>query len=56
MSWVTKFLADENGGTAIDYAMVLGLISLASIVTWTAMGDTLTNNFGVISNELDDAG
>ena len=55
MGWVTKFLTDENGGTAIEYAMVLGLISLASIATWTAMGDTLTNHFGVLSNELDEA-
>lgn len=55
MFQIQKFFADENGGTAIEYAMVLGVISIASIVAWGAMGGTLEGTYSGLSTSVDDA-
>jgi len=40
-TFVLRFLEDESGVTAIEYALVGGLISVACIGAVTAVGNTL---------------
>ena len=46
-----NFIADEDGATAIEYAMVATLISLAVIAGATSIGTTLSSTFnGIVGN------
>jgi pilus assembly protein Flp/PilA len=36
-------LRDESGATAIEYALIGGLVSIAIVVAATQMGSTLSN-------------
>ena len=38
---LSDFLADRFGGTAIEYALIIGLISTAVVLAMTSMGSTL---------------
>jgi pilus assembly protein Flp/PilA len=51
---ITKFVKDESGATAIEYAIIAGLVSIAAIATitlaapqlqaiWVAIVAALTN-------------
>ena len=42
---------DERGATAIEYALIASLISIAAIAGFTAVGDELINLFGYVSDE-----
>jgi pilus assembly protein Flp/PilA len=41
-----QFLRDENGATAIEYGLLVGLIAVALLAAFAALGDSLTNLFG----------
>jgi Flp pilus assembly pilin Flp len=46
-------LADESGSTAIEYALIAGLISVAAIAGMRAIGVQISQNFfGPISTAL----
>lgn len=47
-----KFLRDEEGVTAIEYALIAALIAVAIIVTVSAVGTQLNNTFQKIANCL----
>ncbi|MCW5771880.1 MAG: Flp family type IVb pilin [Rhodospirillaceae bacterium] len=34
-------MSDERGTTAVEYALLIGLIALVSVTAWTAIGDAL---------------
>ena len=36
---------DERGATAIEYALIAGLISIAAITAMSTMGNTLNDTF-----------
>lgn len=38
-----SFIADETGATAIEYGLLAGLIAVAVIVSFVALGDNLFN-------------
>ena len=50
-----QFCGDESGATAIEYGLIAALISVAIIAAVTSVGDSLTNIFDTVSNELDGA-
>ncbi len=50
-----QFCGDESGATAIEYGLIAALISVAIIGAVTSVGDSLTNIFDTVSNELDTA-
>ena len=52
---VRNFWKDESGATAIEYGLIAGLVSVAAIAALTAMGQSLTTIFGVVSTNLDNA-
>jgi pilus assembly protein Flp/PilA len=54
-SAVRSFWKDESGATAIEYGLIAGLVSVAAIAALTAMGGSLTQIFGVVSTNLDNA-
>lgn len=50
-----NLMQDESGATAIEYGLIAALVSVAAITALQAMGTSLTEIFGVVSNELEDA-
>jgi pilus assembly protein Flp/PilA len=51
-TFVWRFLEDESGVTAIEYALVCGLISVACIGAVTAVGNTLRTVYDGITAAL----
>ena len=47
-----KFLTDDSGATAIEYGLIAALVSVASIAALQAMGNSLSDMFNTVSNEL----
>ena len=52
---IEAFCTDESGATAIEYAFIAGFISIVSVVSWTAMGDTLNTGYTSISDIMTNA-
>ncbi|CUH63677.1 Flp pilus assembly protein, pilin Flp [Thalassovita gelatinovora] len=50
--FLTKFAKEESGATAIEYALIAGLISVVLITALTTLGTDLTSTFTTISNSL----
>jgi pilus assembly protein Flp/PilA len=51
-NFVTSFLRDESGATAIEYGLIAALISVAIIGAVTAVGGKLTTTFTRVSTAL----
>jgi pilus assembly protein Flp/PilA len=49
---VTKFLADESGATAIEYALIASLIAVFIITAVQTVGTKVSTVFGEIGNTL----
>jgi pilus assembly protein Flp/PilA len=49
---VKKFVANESGATAIEYALIASLIAVAIILSVTALGSKLQNTFNEVSTNL----
>ena len=47
-----KFLRDEEGATAIEYALIAGLIAVGLVLALTNIGTELKRVFTDIYNEL----
>ena len=48
MKTIINFLQGEEGVTAIEYALIAALVSVAAIVGWTALGTSInTQTTGV---------
>jgi pilus assembly protein Flp/PilA len=52
---IRSFLSDESGATAIEYALIISLISIAIIVTLINVGTNLSTVFTQIASVLDQA-
>ena len=50
-----KFIEDESGATAIEYGLIAALVSVAAITALQAMGNSLSNMFNTVSNQLSNA-
>jgi pilus assembly protein Flp/PilA len=46
---IRAFLRDEQGATAIEYALIAGLISMAIILGATQIGSNLASIFGNVA-------
>ena len=49
---LVKFWKDEEGATAIEYALIAGLIAVAIIVALTALGGSIGNLFNDVADKL----
>ena len=47
-----RFVAEEDGVTAIEYGLIAALIAVAIIVGVTAVGTSLNSTFNTISGKL----
>ncbi len=52
MRIIVRFLKDTNGATAIEYAMIAGLISIMIIAGARSMGTSISAKFVPITNNL----
>ena len=52
---MSNFLRDESGATAIEYGLIVALVSVAAIVALTSLGGSLSSIFGVVSSTLSTA-
>ena len=46
--FVTKFLNDESGATAIEYGLIAALIAVVIITAVTALGTTIKSKFNEV--------
>ncbi len=47
-----KFLADESGATAVEYALLLGTIIVVSVTTLGGFGTGVDNIYNIIDESL----
>ena len=47
-----RFLTDQSGATAIEYALIAAGVSLAIIAAVNGLGTTLNNSYTTINNSL----
>ena len=52
MTLIRTFLHDEDGATAIEYALIASLIAVAIIIAVTAVGTKVTGVFNAIAAAL----
>jgi pilus assembly protein Flp/PilA len=54
--FVSRFLKNESGATAIEYGLIAALISVVIIAGATALGTNLNNTFATVSTSVSNAG
>jgi pilus assembly protein Flp/PilA len=47
-----RFLYDERGSTAIEYGLIVALISIVIITGMTAVGSKLSTTFSTLATKL----
>ena len=55
-NFVTRFVEDESGATAIEYGLIAAGISVAIIAVVNSLGSQLKTTFTTISSQLATAG
>lgn len=50
--FMTRFLSDDHGGTAIEYALIAGLIFLAIVSSITVFAKAGTGMFNVAMDKI----
>ncbi len=50
-----RFLANDDGATAIEYGLIAALVALVGVVAFTALGETITGAFSAIAQSLCEA-
>ena len=48
----SRFADDESGVTAVEYALIAGLVSLAMLSGWKLIGTSLSARFQALANDL----
>jgi pilus assembly protein Flp/PilA len=54
--FVTRFLKDESGATAIEYGLIAALIAVVIISGVSVLGTTLRDKFTTVSTKVSTAG
>jgi len=49
---VADVLRDEGGATAIEYAFIAGLISIAAVAAFNTIGANLNSVFSAVAGDL----
>ena len=52
MRRLTRIILSERGATAIEYALVGSLISIAALAAMTNLGDKVNTMFNNVSNHM----
>lgn len=54
--FVTRFLKDESGATAIEYGLIIALMATIIVAAFTILSPKLTGAFTRVGAKLDAAG
>lgn len=54
--WVPGFIREEDGPTAVEYAVMLALIIAVCITAITALGSAANNTFSYVGTEVGQTG
>ena len=52
MRTVRRFLSNQRAATAIEYAFIAGLISVAIVLGATTMGTSFSSKFNAVASNL----
>jgi pilus assembly protein Flp/PilA len=52
ISRVQRFLTSEDGPTAVEYAVMVGLIAVALVAIVTSLGKSISGTFSTVSSTL----
>lgn len=55
MRFLRALMADRQAATAVEYALLAALISIAAINAIGAVGDSLSSIFVVVANDMSNA-
>jgi pilus assembly protein Flp/PilA len=55
MKLINRILKDEAGATAIEYGLIAALIAVAAITAMGSLGNSLSNTFNYVSNQMTNA-
>ena len=55
LSEIAQFFQDETGATAIEYALILGLMTLAIVGSIRGLGTSVSNMFDSVSSNVMDS-
>ena len=50
--FVSRFVKDESGATAIEYGLIAALVAVVLVGALGAMGNKLSTTFGAVSAKL----
>ncbi|HVI31119.1 Flp family type IVb pilin [Phenylobacterium sp.] len=50
--FVTRFIKDESGATAIEYGLIAALVAVVLVTALTAMGTKLSGTFDTVASKL----
>ncbi len=50
--FVTRFMKDESGATAIEYGLIAALVAVVLVVALGAMGTKLSGTFQTVTSNL----
>ncbi|WP_372782246.1 Flp family type IVb pilin [Phenylobacterium sp.] len=50
--FVTRFLKDESGATAIEYGLIAALVAVVLVTALGAMGSKLSGTFSTVTSKL----
>jgi pilus assembly protein Flp/PilA len=52
MNLINRIMRDESGATAIEYGLIVALISIAAISAMSGLGDQLSSTFNTTSSTM----
>jgi len=55
-SQIARFLRDEDGPTAVEYAVMLALIIVVAITAITSLGTNASNTFNYVGGQVQGSG
>ncbi|MBJ7447550.1 MAG: Flp family type IVb pilin [Brevundimonas sp.] len=50
--FISKFVSDESGATAIEYGLIAALIAVAIITALTLLGGNISKAFNKVATEV----
>ncbi len=54
--FISKFMSDESGATAIEYGLIAALIAVVIIGAVTTLGGNISSRFGQVATAIGSAG
>lgn len=54
--FISKFMSDESGATAIEYGLIAALIAVVIIAAVTALGTNISTKFGEVATAIGGGG